>query len=150
MHFALKTASIEERLRAGLKIAFGNCWRWTGARNPNGYGVLRVDGKLDRVHRIAYRLWRGEIPEGLEINHKCYVRDCVNPDHLEFVTHAENIQKRSHRPYKLEPEPRTTRNHCLHGHEFTKENTILFKKKYRACRVCHNENIYKRRKEKGI
>ena len=74
----------------------GGCWVWFGAQcTPNGYGQLyiTVDGVKKKlyVHRVAYELVIGNIPDGLEIDHLCRVRNCVNPDHLEAVTHRENI-----------------------------------------------------------
>lgn len=71
----------------------GECLRWKGSRNWGGYGQISVGGRQQRVHRVAYELAKGPIPEGLEIDHLCRVRDCINPDHLEAVTHQENIRR---------------------------------------------------------
>lgn len=73
------------------------CWRWTGQKNRFGYGQLTVnrDGKSRCLgaHRFSYEAHVGPIPEGLEIDHLCRVRDCVNPEHLEPVTRAENVRR---------------------------------------------------------
>lgn len=71
----------------------GECMLWQGALNYAGYGHLRVGGRLTGVHRIAYELAVGPIPAGLEIDHLCAVRNCVNPAHLEPVTHEENLRR---------------------------------------------------------
>lgn len=66
------------------------CWLWKGAKSKGGYGYLRVMGTPTQAHRVFYERHKGAIPEGLHIDHLCRVRGCVNPDHLEPVTLAEN------------------------------------------------------------
>lgn len=66
------------------------CWFWTAA-TCYGYGLFKVDGRLWKAHRVAYELWNGEIPAGLCIRHKCDVRSCVNPEHLETGTPQDNM-----------------------------------------------------------
>lgn len=72
----------------------GRCWIWTGQINPDGYGWFGLAGKNELVHRYVYEMLVGPIPEGLEIDHLCMVRPCLNPPHLEAVTHAENTRRR--------------------------------------------------------
>lgn len=69
------------------------CWVWQGAQKGNGYGSVRSGGKSVAAHRLYYARAKGPIPEGLELDHLCRVRLCVNPDHLEPVTHAVNGQR---------------------------------------------------------
>lgn len=68
-----------------------SCWIWTATLYDSGYGRFRYNNKWNKAHRIAYNFLVGEIPEGLELDHLCRVRCCVNPDHLEPVTHRENM-----------------------------------------------------------
>lgn len=69
----------------------GDCWIWLGYKNARGYGTATVDKKFYRIHRAMYELHKGEVPLGLELDHLCKNTSCVNPDHLEAVTHRENI-----------------------------------------------------------
>lgn len=69
------------------------CWIWKGARTPAGYGQRQVRGKRGLAHRWYYIQEHGSIPEDLELDHLCRVRECVNPDHLEAVTHAVNTRR---------------------------------------------------------
>jgi hypothetical protein len=73
------------------------CWLWDGSKYPNGYGWLKVFGKVMSVHRFSYELHKGPIPEGLCILHSCDVRHCVNPDHLRTGTHQENMTEAAER-----------------------------------------------------
>lgn len=88
------------------------CLRWQGPHNPDGYGEFSTKA----AHRTAYEKAYGPVPEGLVIDHVytrgCRYRDCVNPEHLEAITHGENI----HRGHLAKPE----RTHCKYGHEFEK------------------------------
>lgn len=83
----------EERFWSKVEKSSG-CWAWTGHKNRNGYGwTLGPKGKGESAHRIAYELLVGPIPEGLQIDHLCRNRACVNPDHLEPVTQRVNWQR---------------------------------------------------------
>lgn len=66
------------------------CWKWTGTLNDNGYGVISIDGRHVRAHRYAWNLLRGDIGEGMQLDHRCRNRACVNPDHLREVTNKQN------------------------------------------------------------
>src|SRR6267142_2806044 len=67
------------------------CWLWTRYTNKNGYGVFNSNGTIVLAHRHSYELLNGPVPEGKELHHKCETPRCVNPEHLEPLTHKENV-----------------------------------------------------------
>lgn len=70
------------------------CWLWIGCTNPQGYGQIRIAKRVLRLaHCVSYELHIGPIGDGLELDHLCRVRCCVNPQHLEPVTHLENVRR---------------------------------------------------------
>lgn len=68
------------------------CWIWQGAITRYGYGKLNVGAKSWSAHRLSYTVWVGDIPDGLLVRHKCDVRSCINPEHLEVGTHLDNYE----------------------------------------------------------
>lgn len=70
------------------------CWLWTAACNHKGYGQFWHGGKMVYPHRLAFEWVHGEIPEGMQVDHRCFHRNCVRPDHLRLVTNAQNQQNR--------------------------------------------------------
>ena len=97
------THSVEERFWKYVKKT-STCWNWTGAINPSGHAVLKLEGRNRGAHRISYAIHKGEIPENLMILHSCYNPSCVNPDHLRCGTAKENsgdeIDRNNTRHYK--------------------------------------------------
>jgi hypothetical protein len=106
----------------------GGCWLWTKAIFHNGYGQFNTKkpGRTRRVHRLMFEEMRGSIPAGYELDHKCRVRICCNPDHLEPVTREENLRRG--RAAHILNSKKTT---CLRGHPFHTSD-----KGHRYCLEC--------------
>ena len=124
-----------ETLAAGL----GPCWVWIAPIHRSGYAYIQsADGRRAnlRAHRVSYEMANGPIPTGLDIDHLCRVRHCVNPAHLEPVTHREN-QRRS--PLIRDALWHGARTHCVNGHLYDEENTA-YTNGYRRCRACSRES----------
>lgn len=77
--------------------SIGGCWVWTKSNDRYGYGQVSVYGQASRAHVISYILTNGDIPAGMTINHKCAVRNCINPEHLELMTAGDNSREASAR-----------------------------------------------------
>ena len=113
-----------------------DCWLWQGPTTTNGYPKAQArPGERERVvHRI---LWedrhRQQIPDGMQGDHLCRVRICVNPDHQEIVTPSENTQRQEHF--------NRNRTECKNGHQFDESNTRIRPDGKRACRACDRERV---------
>ena len=121
-----------ERIFRKVDKTTSACWLWLGGKNAYGYGRVSVGGRMHQPHRIVYEIMVGEIPEGKEIDHLCRIRNCVNPAHLEVVTHRENVRR------GINQNKRKT--HCMRGHELSGDNVIWRERPNRAisrlCRIC--------------
>lgn len=118
------TRPLKERFWEKVDI-LGNCWIWTGATLANGgYGQVRVPGGRAYVHRVTYEWFNGPIPAGMEVDHLCKVRTCVNPDHLQVLS------PKDHRTKDL------TKELCKHGHVLSEDTCYLERDGTRKCRAC--------------
>lgn len=119
------------------KVQRVGCWLWLASKTADGYGQFKLDGRMVKAHRLAFVWSGGIIPDGMELDHRCRVRHCVNPAHLEPVTHAENNR-------------RSRRDSCRRGHPLT-EATVYVRPDTgtRQCLVCTRERLDRRPTPKG-
>jgi len=109
------------------------CWIWLGYKTELGYGRYWYGKKQVMVHRLAYELCVGNIPEGLELDHLCRNTSCVRPEHLEAVTHQENMLRGN--GYSGRNAQKT---HCNWGHPFKGSNLHLTPDGHRVCITCES------------
>lgn len=122
------------------KMPNGGCWLWRGTIDKGGYGLFRVGPLGRRAHRIAWELLRGPFPEGLVADHLCRNPPCVNPDHIEPVTNAENLR----RGVGTNMVGART-NRCKHGHVLVIVACAGRPEGRRLCPTCRKEFARKRR-----
>lgn len=169
-----------EKLTAGPRApdCTGDCWSWRAAHfKKTGYAMFSVRGqdgiwRPTVAHRVAYELYRAEIPAGLDLDHLCLNRGCVNPWHLEPVTRAVNLARSRRSGGSAGRKPGsvnvTVRDRCEAGHEYTPENTYRkpSRPNKRICRACnrirdnarnanggrreHYQRMYQRRKQRQV
>ena len=131
------------------RIPFSGCWIWLRTiRRGNEYGRVSISGRTLSAHRWVYEVIRGRIPNGLELDHICKVRCCVNPDHLEPVTHKENTLR------GIGPTSQNAKKtHCVNGHELSGANLgEQWKGMGRKCVTCSRRaklDYYYREKSKN-
>ncbi len=118
-------------------------WLWKAACNSGGYGTFSWKGKSSFAHRFSYEHYVGDIPDGLDIDHLCRVRLCVNPEHLEAVTRTENLQRGD--PEKRKGLYQRSKTHCPQGHEYSVENTGHSTGNRRYCKECKRLQYWKGR-----
>lgn len=117
--------------------ATGDCWTWTGYVNPAGYGCVGFNSATRLVHRVVWEALVGQIPDRLELDHLCRNPPCCNPDHLEVVTHAENMRRGIPRLLNM------NKTHCAKaGHPLTGANLYVNAASgSRQCRACQSESM---------
>lgn len=152
--------SLEERILTNISPEpTSGCWLWIGCVNEAGYGLTRVNRRNERAHRIAYETFIGPIPKGLSLDHLCRTRCCVNPRHLEPVTHKENCHRSPFTGPGIKhnwTNGRAARIQCPQGHHYDLLNTFFDKKGSRLCRQCSRDKaryfaaIRKSKKETNV
>lgn len=114
------------------------CWLWGGVLGGEGYGYFWRRGRKVIAHRVSHERFIGPIPRGLAVDHKCRVRCCVNPLHLEAVSDKENVRRAliacpdSHK-----------RTACKNGHPLTDESVTGSSRQCRICKLAR-DNISRR------
>lgn len=131
-----KGVTAAQRFYALVRVpsAPDGCLEWQGYRQALGYGRFRVAGQKVLAHRFAYELLVGPIPEGLSLDHLCRNPSCVNPMHLEPVTHQVNCL-RGVSPFA----DNARKSACAKGHIYDEANTYVDTLGRRVCRVCRSE-----------
>lgn len=120
--------------------------------DATGYAKKSHEGRMRLAHRLVYTALAGDIPDGLQLDHLCRVRHCVNPDHLEPVTQSENNRRSGaaisavRRMQANATAAKRTKTHCQRGHPFDLFNTRIEATGQRRCRACKNAGQRERRR----
>lgn len=128
--------NLVEAFMRHVHVAAGGCWDWLEPLTDEGYGRLfwppgnQITKRM--AHTVSYELFKGPIPAGMEPDHLCRQRCCVNPEHLEAVTHKVNVH-RGIGPTAINAAKTT----CPNGHPLSGENLVPWAKNGRECRTCH-------------
>ena len=132
--------TVEERFWEKVnKSAPNGCWEWTAGLFATGYGGFQYGGRPVAAHRWAYEALVGPIPEGLELDHLCRNRKCVNPAHMEPVTHKENTLRGEGPTAQNAKKQACTK--CGSPYVF-----VGGKSPQRMCIKCHTDNVRRRQK----
>lgn len=127
------TESILKRFLPKIDTS-GECWIWKAAL-VYGYGKFRVGQTMEMAHRVSYQLFKGEISDGLHLDHLCRTPDCVNPAHLEPVTCRENLM----RGHNTLPLLNSQKTHCPLGHDYSPRGNGS-----RWCKTCNRDQKQRR------
>lgn len=119
--------------RKGYTRTEDGCWLYDGFKDRDGYGFLNtyIDGRSSSqmAHRFFYELWVGPVPRDMELDHRCESKSCVNPQHLDIVTHDENMRRNAARSLR-----------CRNGHLRSKHGVYVTHlssgRVLRTCRTC--------------
>jgi hypothetical protein len=125
-------SSFEDRFWSKTERRIGECWLWTGNIGNRGYGFFHLGHEKWQAHRMAYGLTYGSLPDG-PLDHLCRNPKCINPTHLEAVTHGENMHRGI--AIAMVKAKAATRTHCRKGHPLTPDN-VGMGPRGRFCRTC--------------
>lgn len=138
-----------ERFLARVVVDESGCHLWDGCKNKKGYGIFTRDGRRNTgAHRWAIENLAGRhIPEGMVVHHKCYRRDCVNPEHLDIVTPRENVLDVDSSAVVAANFRRTV---CVNGHPLDGSNVTVYPNGRRRCVACNRERSAARRNSPAL
>lgn len=135
---------VPARISDKILVADTGCWLWQGAYGGSmSYGQTWFEGRLQYVHCVIYRLLKGPIPSGYEIDHLCQIALCCNPDHLEAVTHSVNVKRSAAWHHVVKRWSEAT--HCNRGHPFSEDNVYVEPNGKRRCKECKRARLKRHR-----
>ncbi len=143
---------LPERLLASRVVTDRGCWE-KSSNNRDYYSRFSYKGRVVGAHRVAYEVFRGPIPEGMCVCHRCNNKRCMNPNHLYLATNKQNIQDACRDGLaKGPPAEKREQSHCIHGHPLSGENLQITRRGRRHCKECqrrHSRDWKARRRERA-
>jgi HNH endonuclease len=137
-----------------VQVQENECWLYPRRPQTSGHVQIACEGKVGQGHRVIYERLKGPVPPGLELDHLCRNRPCVNPDHVEPVTHQENIRRgyaakpKKEKPPHYPAPPRSPLTHCCRGHALQGSNLRIHgRQKARICGICASLRSARYRRE---
>jgi len=130
---------LKDRLFANRFVDSNGCWRWLGSQDKDDCGVISINDKTRKVHRVAFELFSGPIPKDSFVCHTCDNPWCFNPAHLFLGDSYDNKMDSMEKGRAAEDnlaDYNREKTHCPHGHEYTPENTYMQLAHGRPCRQC--------------
>ena len=125
---------IDRIIENSIPITESGCWIWLKATDKDGYGLIKVNRIMKRVHRLSYEIFKENIPSGMLICHKCDTPPCLNPEHLFIGTIQDNGQDYSNK-----------KTVCKRGHAKSSGNIYYERKNnHKHCRICTRERMRRR------
>lgn len=146
-----KAIPLADRLWPKVAKTDGGCWPWLASLTRAGYGQInsgRRGGTMKLAHILVYELLVGPVPEGLELDHKCRNRACVNPAHLEPVTHTVNVQRGI--AGIVNAARQRAKTMCVNGHPLAGANLYERADNTRECRTCRNAASQRSNKRRSM
>ena len=131
-----RAVKVPETILRRIFVMEDGCHYWLGRTSPKGYGMVTLNRKQWRMHRLMWFLIGKELPDyapgGLQMDHLCLNTSCCNPAHLELVNQSTNMRRAADQ-----------RTHCAKGHELTDDNTRT-NRGYRECKICIANGLHPR------
>ncbi len=154
--------TLRERFDLKWKSDSSGCWIWKASKNKQGYGYFKLDGRMQKAHRVSWMIFSGSVvKDDTCVLHHCDNPSCVRPNHLFLGTYSDNLidsfkkgRRDQHRGsgvdwVEIRGVKGKKRSRCNRGHPFSGSNLYINRSGYQICRACSRLSYIRRRHETG-